>query len=137
MLDRERILARIDELDGYLSELRQVAPQSFEAYKTIEKRRTCERLLQIAIECVIDICGSMVAGLRLGLPGDADDVFEKLERASTISTPLRQTLRRMKGLRNILVHEYGKIDDELVWDTVQHRLGDFESFKQEILQTIR
>jgi uncharacterized protein with HEPN domain len=26
------------------------------------------------------------------------------------------------GLRNILIHEYGKIDDELVWKAVQQQL---------------
>ena len=49
MLDRERTLAKIDTLDGYLRELRTIAPASFEEYTTIEKRRACERLLQVSI----------------------------------------------------------------------------------------
>lgn len=57
MLDRERILGKLDELEGYLHELRQIAPAVLEEYQqSIEKRRACERLLQIAIESVIDIC---------------------------------------------------------------------------------
>jgi hypothetical protein len=55
VLDRERILARIDVLDGYLRELRAIAPATFEEYTSMEKRRACERLLQVSIECVIDI----------------------------------------------------------------------------------
>jgi uncharacterized protein YutE (UPF0331/DUF86 family) len=67
------------ELDGYLNELRQILPQSFDEYvRSIEKRRACERLLQIAVEAVIDICAMLVQGLRLGLPAEEDDVFEKL-----------------------------------------------------------
>jgi len=85
MLDRERILAKIDTLDGYLRELRAIAPASFEEYQGIEKRRACERLLQVSIEGVIDICGLVVAGLRLGLPGEEDDLFEKLAQAGIIS----------------------------------------------------
>ena len=68
MLDRERIMAKIDVLDGYLRELRTIAPANFEEYATIEKRRACERLLQVSIECVIDISSLLVTGLRLGLP---------------------------------------------------------------------
>jgi hypothetical protein len=30
MIDRERILAKIDELDGYLWEIHQIMPTSFE-----------------------------------------------------------------------------------------------------------
>lgn len=67
-MDHERVLTRIDELDGYLRELHEIMPTSFEDYKKIEKRRACERLLQVSIECVIDMCALIVAGFRLGLP---------------------------------------------------------------------
>ena len=137
MVDRERILARIDRLDSYLGELRQIAPADLEAYRIIEKKRSCERLLQISIECLVDICGLIVAGLHLGLPEDENDLFEKLERASIISPQLKGTLQRMKGLRNILVHEYGVVDDEIVFEVVQKRLKDFEAFRREILEAIR
>lgn len=78
MLDRERILARIDVLDGYLRELHTIAPATFEEYTFIEKRRACERLPQVSIECVIDISSLLVIGLRLSLPAEEDDLFEKL-----------------------------------------------------------
>ena len=136
MLDRERILARLDDLEGYLGELRQIAPANFKEYQKVEKRRACERLLQISIASVIDICSLLVAGLRLGLPGEEDDLFEKLERARLISVSMRKRLREMKGLRNILVHEYGRVDDRIVYGVVQDRLGDFEEFKQQVLQVL-
>lgn len=136
MLDRDRILARLDALDGYLEELRQVVPPTFEEYRQVEKRRACERLLQIAIEAVLDVCGLVVAGLRLGLPGEEDDLFEKLAEAGIISTESKARLRRMKGLRNILVHEYGRVNDRLVYEVLQSELGDFERFKQEVLRTL-
>jgi hypothetical protein len=64
VLDRERILTKLDEIDGYVRDLRTIAPQGFAEYRQIEKKRACERLLQIAVECVIDICNLFVAGLR-------------------------------------------------------------------------
>ena len=57
MLDKERILSKIDELEQYMIELKSVAPTSYSEYvENIEKKRSCERLLHIMIECVIDIC---------------------------------------------------------------------------------
>jgi len=137
VLDRERILAKIDVLDGYLKELREILPASFDQYKKIEKRRACERLLQVSIECIIDICGLMVTGLRLGLPAEEDDLFEKLEQAGTIRSPMKQSLKKMKGFRNILVHEYGEVDDIIVYEVPQNNLNDFDAFKQGILQAIK
>lgn len=136
MLDRERILAKVDELDGYLKELRQIAPTSFDEYRQPEKRRACERLLQIAVEAVIDICHLLVTGLRLGLPAEEDDLFEKLAQAGIISPQMRETAGRMKGFRNILVHEYGDVDDRIVYEMASERLGDFEVFKEEVLQAL-
>lgn len=137
MIDRDRLLAKLDELDGYLRELRSIAPTRFDEYLRVEKKRACERLVQVLVEAVIDACALLVAGLRLGLPGEEDDLFEKLAARGVISPPMAETLRRMKGLRNLLVHEYGRINDELVFETVRQRLGDFEAFKREILAFLR
>jgi uncharacterized protein YutE (UPF0331/DUF86 family) len=50
MLDKNRILTKLNELDTYLSELESIMPKSYEEYKnSIEKRRACERLLHILI----------------------------------------------------------------------------------------
>ena len=40
MVDRDRVLAKLDELDGYLRELRSIA---------------CERLAQVAVEATLDV----------------------------------------------------------------------------------
>jgi uncharacterized protein YutE (UPF0331/DUF86 family) len=137
VVDHDRLLAKLDELDGYLRELRAIAPMRLDEYLGIEKKRACERLVQISVEAIIDICAQMVAGLRLGLPGEEDDLFEKLLHHAVISVSMAGTLRRMKGLRNLLVHEYGRVNDQVVFETIQQRLGDCEAFKGEILAFLR
>ncbi|MCS7265932.1 MAG: DUF86 domain-containing protein [Armatimonadetes bacterium] len=109
MIDRERILTKIAQLDSYLNELAQIAPSSFEEYIRSIEKKACERLLQISVEAVIDICAILVQSLRLGLPAEEDDIFEKLALAGLISGEMAKTLKRMKGFRNILVHEYGRV----------------------------
>lgn len=136
MLDDERILTKIDELDGYLRELRHISPASFEDYQRIETKRACERLLQISIETVIDISHLLVTGLRLGLPAEEDDLFDKLAKAGVISQSMKEMLKRMKGFRNILVHMYGDTDDLIVYETASQRLGDFEAFEKEVLKVL-
>ena len=137
MVDRERILAKIDELDGYIRDLQTIAPRDLTTYRQIEKKRACERLLQIAVECVIDICNLLVSGLRLGLPAEEDDLFEKLAQAGLLSLRMKETVRRMKGFRNILVHEYGAVNDTIVYQAVTTGLGDFAEFKKEILTALQ
>jgi uncharacterized protein YutE (UPF0331/DUF86 family) len=135
VVDRERVLAKLDDLDRYLAELRQVVPPSFEAYQAVV-RRACERILQIAIEAVLDICSLFVAGHRLGLPGDEEDLLEKLGTAGVLTAETLDTVKRMRGLRNILVHEYGRVNDRIVYEALTQRLGDFEVFKREAVTAL-
>jgi len=43
----------------------------------------------------------------------------------------------MKGLRNLLVHEYGRVNDQIVFETIRDRLTDFETCTREILDFLR
>lgn len=64
MIDCERVLTQIDHLQQYLRELRAILPPTFEAYQEIEKRRACERLLQLAIEAMTDTVTAQTAPAR-------------------------------------------------------------------------
>jgi len=133
-VDRERILSKIAELEGYLEELRTILPKDFEEFQKIEKKRACERLLQIAIEAVMDICYLLVRDLRLGLPSDEEDILDKIEKAGIIQGELQETLRKMRGFRNILVHEYGRVDDWIVYQMTTQGFESFDRFRKTVLR---
>lgn len=136
MIDKEKILSKIDELNGYLEELDKIKPSEYEEYKgSIEKKRSCERLFQISIEAVIDACNILLSNLKLGIPPDEDAIFEKLYGKKIISEGMRNILKNMKGFRNILVHKYGDVNDELAFENLS-KLEDFVKFKEEILAFI-
>jgi len=133
MLDKERILAKIDELDGYLKEIEEVKPKDFEEYEgSIEKKRSCERLLQISIECVVDVCALLARGLSVGLPADEDDLFDKLGMEKILSEEMVGKLKQMKGFRNIIVHRYGTVDDRLVYNALTEDVRDFIAFREQV-----
>ena len=137
MLDKNRILSKLDELDMYLDELESIMPTSYEEYAgSVEKKRACERLLHVLIECTIDICTLIVKGLRLGLPAEEEDVFEKLRQKEIISKRMERKLKAMRGFRNILVHRYSGIDDKLVFENLK-KASDFKDFREEIGRFLR
>ncbi len=137
-MDEERILKKLDEIDSYLKEINGFIPKNLEDYmNSIEKKRVCERLLQISIECVLDVCSLMEKGLKLGAPSDEDDVFQKLKNKNVISNKIFSKLKIMKGFRNILVHRYADVDDELVFNFLKRDIKDFSSFKKEVLSFLR
>ncbi len=137
MLDRERVLAKLDALHGYERELRLVLPSNLEEYiASVEKRRATERLLQVSIECVVDICGQFVAGLRLGLPTEEESLFDRLGQAQVFSAELIRRLRAMRRFRNILVHEYGEVDDKIVFGLAGRMRQDVMAFASEVTRAL-
>jgi uncharacterized protein YutE (UPF0331/DUF86 family) len=132
-MDKERIIIKISELNDYLKEIEEIKPDKLEDYKrSIKDKRAVERLFQISIETVIDICNIMVSELKLGLPSSEDDIFSLLNSKKIISNDMSIVLSEMKGFRNLLVHKYGIIDDARVFEFLDN-LDDFEKFKKEIL----
>ncbi|MBU3913533.1 MAG: DUF86 domain-containing protein [Nanoarchaeota archaeon] len=137
-MDEERIMSILKELDRYTEELEVIKPEEIEEYiSSIKDRRACERTLQISIESIIDICNIIFSELSLGMPADEDDVVKKLAIRGVISARMKDILSNMKGMRNILVHKYGEIKDEIVFEAISERLGDFEKFKEEILNFLK
>ena len=135
MLDRERILGKIAELDSYLGELKQVTPATFDVYQAIEKKRSCERLLQLSIESAIDDAKWLFQVSSWDYL-QTKTLFSKLHAKKIISEAMAGTLREMKGFRNILIHEYATVDDEVVYSYAKMNINDFEEFEKQILASI-
>jgi uncharacterized protein YutE (UPF0331/DUF86 family) len=132
-MDKERILAKVDELDSYKRELVDILPDEFEDYaNSVETKRACERLIHVMIENVIDISALIVKELKLGLPSEEEDLFRKLGKKGIISAGMTDKLKGMKGFRNILVHRYSEVDDELVFKFLRKRLSDFDEFRKSV-----
>jgi len=136
-MDKERILAKLDEMEQYLCELEEIAPDNVEEYRaSVEKKRAVERLLQITIESVMDTCAILVKELKLGLPSAEDEFLEKL-KGRVLEPATVENLRGMKNFRNVLVHGYAKIEDERVFEILEDRLKDFEDFKTQVLKFLK
>jgi len=135
---KKRLLSKIDEINKYIEELSSIEFISLEEYKeSIEKKRACERLLQILIEIIIDISYLLHKHKNLGVPKDDDSVIEELYKKKVINKETRELILELKGFRNILVHKYGAVDDELVYENLTDNIGDFERLKDYFLKIIK
>lgn len=84
--------------------------------------------LQRACELSIDIANHLIKIRKLGLPQDSRDSFELLQRAGLIDEPMMRTLQAMVGFRNILVHEYRKLDFNIMVKIIESHTRDLLDF---------
>ena len=91
-------------------------------------RKAVERSLHIAVEACLDI-GRRVAALEgFRYPDDNQDVFRVLAEEGVVSATLLPTLLDMARFRNLIVHDYARIDDARVYGILKKRLDDFDAF---------
>lgn len=114
---------KIKEIVNYLEELESILPLTFEDYlDNFEKRAACERYFEKIIEAVVDLAFLVIKEKNLRLPEEDESSFLVLADQKIISLELAQKLKSAKGMRNILAHEYGRIDDELVFEAITEKL---------------
>ena len=84
--------------------------------------------LQSACEASIDLAMHLVRVRRLGVPQESREAFDLLERAGLINSDLALRMKRMVGFRNVAVHDYRKLDLDVVRSIIGARLPDFCDF---------
>ncbi len=89
--------------------------------------------LQRACQAVMDIATYMVSTKALGIPHSNSDAFEILYQNHLISEQVLKNMKGMIGFRNIAVHAYREIDEEILQDVIENHLKDLLEFARQML----
>lgn len=87
-----------------------------------------------ACEATIDAAMHLVRVRRLGIPQETREAFDLLERADVLDAELSQRLKGMVGFRNVAVHDYQKLNMDIVRRIVAEHLDDFLEFSRRLLR---
>jgi uncharacterized protein YutE (UPF0331/DUF86 family) len=125
------LYTKLQTIDEILLELRSLGQVTEEQLRQDWRiRKAIERNLQILTEIVIDVCQRMLA---LADQTPATTGVEAVQRCVELhALSSVEPYRKMVQFRNFIVHRYDHIDVNILVDIVNHRLKDFEAFRQEI-----
>ena len=129
----QRILTKIAELENNLADFAKIVPKTEDEYLTSRKNQLAlERLFQICIERVIDICAILINKFKLGVPANEENILDLLiGKLDNI-----ENLKDMKKFRNFIVHKYGEINNKLVFLYATEKMEDFNKFIENIRNII-
>ena len=137
MVDRDLILRKLADLDLYLGQVSEYRDIAVEAYRADWKtQRIVERTLQMAIEVCLDVATHIIADRGLRVPTTYAEAFEVLGEAGLLAPAQRDALMRMSRFRNLLVHEYARLDPAMVVRILREHLKDLAAFKTAVLSWI-
>ena len=125
-------LRNLEEYLGYLLILQEKSKSKEAFVNNFELYGLVERYLQLSVQCVLDIVNIFVKSEEKIRPYDNYEGVDSLVKNLVIPEETAENVKKMIGLRNILVHEYGKIDREEIYDVLKNDLKDIEKFKKEV-----
>jgi uncharacterized protein YutE (UPF0331/DUF86 family) len=82
--------------------------------------------IERAAQASIDIATHIVRVKKLGLPQSSREVFILLNEHKVITKKTSENMQKMVGFRNIAVHNYQKLNLDIVCHIIQVKLDDFK-----------
>ena len=120
---------KITAILGYLKILEKFKKYSRnEIEEDFNIRGATERYLYLVSQATIDLSDAIISLKNFRKPTALREGFEILEEENVIPAKLREKMVKMSGFRNVVAHDYAKINYDTVYDVLQNRLSDIEEF---------
>lgn len=127
------ILNKVDTIERCIIRIRDVYDFEPENLKDFTLQDSIILNLQRAIEATIDIAMHIVSEKKLGLPQSSRDSFKILLENNIISDLILLNINDMIGFRNIAVHNYQKLNIDILQKIIELHLNDFREFIDAII----
>ncbi|MEW5919776.1 MAG: DUF86 domain-containing protein [Bacillota bacterium] len=135
MIDKTLIKQRLVMIETNCRELEELKTLTKEGFLTPRNSAAAESFLRRSLEAIFDIGRHILAksgGIKMAK--EYKSIAHGLANLHVVDTDLRDTLVKMAGYRNRMVHLYHQVTDEELYSIVQDNLNDLRSFTEQVLK---
>ena len=133
--DKNMIKQKILDVDIYLEKLGSKLPESVEEFlDDIDTQLISQRIFEIITQTMLDICYHIIVKQKLKIPENYGDCIKSLSSLGILSPEETERYRLIIGMRNIIVHQYGGIDLNLLYHGLASIVEDFRIFARKIIK---
>jgi len=138
MFKKDLIQRKISLIQDDLTKLAKLSGFTMEEVSAdFMKQATVERLLERIISRAIDVNEHIITELgdiETEPPKDYKATFHLLSKMDIYPKEFGESISKSVGTRNILVHEYDKIDPRIVYASISDCLKDYHQYCDYILK---
>ncbi|MBI3589017.1 MAG: DUF86 domain-containing protein [Candidatus Liptonbacteria bacterium] len=132
-IDKEFLRQKISQAEKYLEELKSFLKLSdLEISGDLKNRYALERVFLLLVEEMIDINNHLLKSFDISV-SDLRSSFGLLGEQGILDKEFAAKISPLTGVRNILVHQYEKINLELFLKNLRNNLGDFEKYFSSVI----
>lgn len=135
---KEAVLERLAKLNETLAVLKKYQTVEWERYEAdIELQWIVERGFILTAEMAFDIGAHILAGEFSIYPDSYEDIIKGLGEKGILPRNLASKLKGFAGFRNVLVHEYTKLDQKIVYRALREDLNHLQGFLKSLCGWIK
>lgn len=131
------ILNKYEIVERCINRINEEYENNFENLENYRRLDCIVLNLQRACEATIDIAMYIVSTRKLGIPQTKKEAFKKLEENNIISKDMSKNMQNMTGFRNIAIHDYKEINEEILKEVIEKHLNDLLEFARQMLNLKR
>ncbi len=130
------VINKVASLERCIERIRTVyAGTEFNLYHDLTTQDSILHNLQRAWEVSIDLAIHVVRKRTLRVPQDSRDAFDLMQTHALLDEPLATAMKRMVGFRNVAIHEYNKLNLDIVKSIITTKLDDILMFGKQLLRS--
>ena len=135
MENKAVILSKIDTIEKCIKRINEEYENNPDNLYDYRKTDMIVLNLQRACEAVLDMAMYVVSTKKLGIPQNKREAFKLLEDNNIIDKSISKKMQNMIGFRNIAVHSYKQIDENVLQSIIENNLSDLTDFARIILNS--
>ncbi|MCH7659202.1 MAG: DUF86 domain-containing protein [Euryarchaeota archaeon] len=139
MADERVVSVKLEQIEQYHGELtaKQRSLSRTDLLDNTTEQRAVERMFENAIQACSDLA-QRIATHDFEFDGSTSkEAIRVLGRKGVIDEGTMSTLVAAVGFRNVLAHEYGRVDPVEVYETLQTGLEIYDAFSRQVAQWFR
>jgi len=137
MVDKDLILAKAGSVKRHLNRVFEKCNIDLKTFlKDIDIQESILFNIQMAVQNCIDIAAHIVSDEGFGVPGSTNEMFYLLEENGYLDNEITEKMVKAVGLRNLVVHEYSKIDLDRIFEVAHKDITDLKEYLKSIFRKL-
>jgi len=132
--DRDLVLAKATSVRRHLNRVTEKRDVDLPTFlKDVDRQESILFNLQMAIQNCIDIAAHIIGEEGFGVAGSTNEMFYLLEENGFMDAELTEKMVSAVGFRNLIVHEYSKVELKEVFEVAHKDINDLNEYLKSIL----
>ena len=137
MVDRDLILTKAGSVKKHLRRIIKKRNTDLHTFlDDIDRQESILFNIQMAVQNCVDIAAHIVSEEGFGVPGSTNEMFYSLEENGFLHSEITEKIVKAVGFRNLIVHEYAKIDLAQVFEISQEDINDLSEYLKSIFDKL-